>query len=379
MTGPVPRPDDTSHARIWRRVWIDRLILVAISVAVVGGALSLWWLTRNGRPPVDFQDYYDAAMRLLATGSPYKPETLNGPWRSGTAGLYVYAPVLSLALEPLTALGLSAATAVWLGFRLVLLGLTCGLMPVSRSIKLASLAAALLSAPFIHDLEFGNVSFLVAFLAVVGWRWLDRPIGSLAIAASLTLRPWIGVIAAWWVLRRQWRALVWMAGGLIVILVVSLPFVGLRPWLDWIQVLRNLGDEMGVHSNRDLGSTLLRLGVPQSIAFLFLLAGYVMAVAAILLSLRRDRAISYAVTLTATLLLSPLLWDHYLTLLIVPAALGAAYGRPWFLLVPLLAWLPDPFIPLVVILMMWLLFALPDRGPRAFTFAVRSQHDAPRA
>ncbi len=357
----------TAHA------WKDRLILVAIAVVVAGAALSLWWLTRrDGRSPVDFQAYYDAAVRLVATGSPYQARTLDGPWHSGTAGLYVYSPVLSLALVPLTSLGLSAATAVWLVFRLVLLGLTCGLMPVPRSIKLAIFAVAIVSAPVIYDLEFGNVSLIVTFLAVVCWRWLDKPIGSLAIAASLTIRPWIGVVAGWWVLRRQWRALIWLAGSLLVIVAVSLPFVGLRPWLEWVQVLRNVSYEMGVHDNHEFGSTMLRLGLPQSLAFVFLVCGYVMAVGAILLSLRRDVAISFAVTLTATLLLSPLMWVHYLTILIVPAALGAAYGRRLFLLVPLLAWLPWPFCPFVVTAVMWLLFALPDRGPRAFSFAAQS-------
>ena len=372
MTGAPGRPVGTAGPQISSRAWRDRLILVAIAVVVAGAALSLWWLTRRyGRSPVDFQDYYDAAVRLVATGSPYRTETLNGPWRSGTPDLYVYTPVLSLALVPLTSLGLSAATAVWLLFRLVLLGLTCALMPVPRSIKLASFAVAIVSAPVIYDLEFGNVSIIVSFLAVVCWRWLDKPIGSFAIAASLAIRPWMGVIVGWWVLRRQWRALVWVAGGLLVIVAVSLPFVGLRTWLEWVQVLRNLSSEMGVHSNHDFGSTMLRLGLPQSLAFVCLLCGYVMAVVAILLSLRRDRAISYAVTLTATLLLSPLMWDHYLTVLIVPAALGAAYGRRLFLLVPLLAWLPWPFVPFVVTAVMWLLFALPDRGPRAFSFAFR--------
>ena len=51
-----------------------------------------------------------------------------------------------------------------------------------------------------------------------------------------------------------------------------------------------------------------------------LFLSYAVAVGALLLSLRRDRELSYVVTLMATLLLSPLLWDHYLTNMIIPAA-----------------------------------------------------------
>ena len=71
-------------------------------------------------------------------------------------------------------------------------------------------------------------------------------------------------------------------------------------------------------------------------------------IGALILSLRRDREISYAVTLMATLLLSPLLWDHYLTNLIVPAALLAARGRRLGVLLPLLGWLPLVLLPFVV-------------------------------
>ena len=55
------------------------------------------------------------------------------------------------------------------------------------------------------------------------------------------------------------------------------------------------------------------------------------------------------VTLGATLLLSPLLWEHYLVSLLLPAAFLAQRGRPWALALPLLAWLPVAFLPLLAI------------------------------
>jgi hypothetical protein len=98
---------------------------------------------------------------------------------------------------------------------------------------------------------------------------------------------------------------------------------------------------------------------------MFLLAGYVLAIVAIVLGLRRDREIGFAVTLMATLLLSPLLWDHYLTNLIIPAALLASRGRRWAVLLPLLGWLPLLLLPLVAVAGMLLPFLAPDRGTLA--------------
>src|SRR4051794_21216782 len=53
----------------------------------------------------DFRAYYDAAQRLVATGSPYQALTLTTPFRPGPAGLYLYTPVAALLVVPLTWVG----------------------------------------------------------------------------------------------------------------------------------------------------------------------------------------------------------------------------------------------------------------------------------
>jgi hypothetical protein len=313
----------------------------------------------------DFRAYYEAAQRLVATGTPYQPETLNAPFRPGPAGLYLYTPMPALLVVPLTWLGPQAATMSWFLLRVGLLAATCGLMPVPRWVKLSIFAVAAISAEFLYDLNLGNVSLIVTFFAVVAWRWLDRPLSGLALAASATVRPAMGAIWVWWLVRRKWRAAIATVAGLLAIVLVSLPFVGLGPWLQYAQVLRNVSDVLGVQRNLDFGSTALSLGVSPEASNLFLIGGYVVALGAIVFSLRRDREISYVVTLMATLLLTPLLWDHYLTSLIVPAALVAARGRRLGIVLPLLGWLPLVLLPVVVVVGMLLPFSLADRGERS--------------
>ena len=84
----------------------------------------------------------------------------------------------------------------------------------------------------------------------------------------------------------------------------------------------------------------LELGAGTTGSTLALLAGYAVAIAAVLLGLRRDRELGFVVTVMASLLLSPLLWDHYLAMLVLPAAFLAQRGRPWAIFLPLAAWLP---------------------------------------
>ena len=62
------------------------------------------------------------------------------------------------------------------------------------------------SAPVLQDLNLGNVSLIVTFLAVVAWRFVDRPLGSAAIALAASIRPTMAIFFVWWLVRRQWRA-----------------------------------------------------------------------------------------------------------------------------------------------------------------------------
>jgi hypothetical protein len=57
-----------------------------------------------------------------------------------------------------------------------------------------------------------------------------------------------------------------------------------------------------------------------------------------------------------------LLWDHYMTNLLVPAGFLASRGRPWGLVLPLLCWLPQELLVFVALAGMLLPFAAPDRG-----------------
>lgn len=320
--------------------------LAAFGLLVLGLAISNW----IGRSPgwaYDFHAYYDAALRLIATGTPYQAETLGGPFRPGPFGLYLYSPIPAALFVPLTWLGEHGAILVWLGVRLAALALACALMPIPRLLRLATFGVAALSAPVLFDLDLGNVSLLVTFAAVLVWRWLDRPLGGVALAAALVVRPIMALIWGWWLVRREWRPAFATVAAFGVIVLVSLAWLRLDVWFEWLTVLRNVSDVTGVKANVDLGSAVLLLGGSAGLAQVALYAGYAVAVLAVLFSLRRDRELSYVVTLMATLLLSPLLWDHYLTNLLVPAAFLAARGRLWGLALPLLCWAPTLLVALV--------------------------------
>jgi hypothetical protein len=107
-----------------------------------------------------------------------------------------------------------------------------------------------------------------------------------------------------------------------------------------------------------------------------LLAGYAIAIGAVIASLRRDREVSFMVTLGATLLLSPLLWDHYLVNALLPAAFLLERGRRWGLAlgIVVLTWVPASGVPLLALAATLAPFLAP---PKESAYAARSASSPP--
>lgn len=333
---------------------------IALAIAAVGGLwLAYVILSLEGRSlgwGLDYLAYHDAALRLAATGTPYQAETIGGPFYPGPSGLYLYSPPPAALVWPIAMLGAELAIVVWLALHVIALVLACALMPVSATVKLAAFGISSLSWPVLFDIKLGNVSIFVTLLAVASWRWLDRPGSAFAIALSLFVRPTMAVVAVSWALRRHWRGVVWTAVAAIAVVAAFAPFIPLRAWTDYAAVLRNGGDLGRALESSHFTAGLVALGLPDSVARFGLPVSVLVGVAAVVLSLRRDAELGLAVAVSASLLLSPLLWDHYLVQLLLPAAFLASRGRVWGLGLPLLGWLPTALLPLVAISAVWLPF-----------------------
>jgi hypothetical protein len=349
-----------------------REILLAVLLGGAGALLLLtagWVMVGGAGTAYDLAAYLAAATRILDGGSPYQPMTLGGPFRPGPAELYLYAPPLAVVMTLLARMPIEAATLLWLVLRVAMLALACALLPVRPWVRGAILLVAAFSYPVLLDLNLGNVSIVVVALLACGWRWLDRPTGAVAIAAAILVRPTLVVVPVWQLLRRHWRPVAWTLATLLVVGLLTLPFVGVGGYVDYLTVLRNVSDVIGVPRNADLGSVVAGLGLPAPWPTLAYLAGVVVGVGVILVAVRRDRAAGYVAVVGASLLLAPLLWAHYLVGLLLPAALLADRGRRWGLLLPLLGWLPEPVLPLVAMsaAVLPLLVARPpeDEQPRA--------------
>ncbi len=340
-------------------------LLVAVRIFAQGPTLGY-----------DFAAYYDAARRL-STGLPvYQAETLAGPFRPGPGGLYLYPPPLAALLTPLVGLPVRDAALVWLGFKLVLLIATFAVLPVHRTIRLVAFAFAVVSAPVLIDLNLGNVSTVVLFAAALMWRWLDRPAGALSLALAVFLRPALAVVVVSWLLRGRLALVACAVVFGVSIVVLTLPLTGLTVYGDYMRLLANVHGVTGVPRNVDLASAALALGATPETARVALASGYLLAIAALVVASRRDPELSLHVSVGASILLSPLLWPHYLSLITLTGPFLAHRGRRWGLLLPLLGWLPEPALATAGIAVVLAPFLA---GPRAEAGVAGGSVEAPAA
>ena len=323
-----------------------RSTAVALAMGVAGAVLLLAALavfSSSSGYGYDLAAYLSAAARVAAGGTPYQPQTLSGPFNPGPAGLYLYPPPLAVLLAAVSGVATATVDAGWWILRVGLLVVGCAALPVPRWVRGAVLLVLAVSYPTLIDLNLGNVSLLVLVASCLAWRWLDRPASGIATALALALRPTLIVVPIWWLIRRRWQPLAWTIGAGLVLIVLTLPFVGIGGYTDYLTVVRNLSNVTGVAAQRGPG-----LGRPAA-------RGWGRAscsrpsscstrsgVGAIALALRQDREVGFVMVTVASLLLAPLIWVHYLVVLALPAALLAARGYRWAILLPLLGWLPEP-------------------------------------
>ena len=341
---------------IFGLVWLAGILLVFSQRELVDGEVA-YVLGDHWR--YDIEAYVRAAGRLVEDGSLYLREQVEAPYVPGGKDYYHYSPPLGVALVPLSGLEEHAASVVWFVLKSLALLAGCLLMPVRLPVRALTFVGVAVSFWAMRDLVLGNVGVLLVLPMAIAWRWLDRPLGSLALALTISVRPSTGALLLWQLLRRRWRGAAWTLGAGLTLIVLSGLVVGIDGYRDYVDVLGNLVTPGAGSENRDLGSTLVSLGLHERWIDLMRLGSLALGVVLMVLSLRRDRELGFMITLAASMLMVPLMWEYYLIMLALPLALLADRWRPLVLLVLVLSWTPSFLAPLLLLLTLLLLFVLP--------------------
>jgi hypothetical protein len=315
----------------------------AIAALVLIGGAVIWSGVAAGTIGFDFLAYHQAGNRVL-DGLPLYDPALDSLHASSAAQVgeivpFLYPPPFALAMVPLAVLPASTAIWVWLGLSVAAVIAAIWLMPVSTSVRWLILLLAGVSWPVVYALKLGQVGPLLLLLFAVGWRWLDRPAplgASGALGAIVKIQP--GIILGWALLTRRWAAA--SVGAAILLTAALLSVVvagGLSDWQDYVTLFRTVGDPITTPHNLSPGAVAYQaLGIPSGVAATVQLVSSAAAVGLVVLAaVRATPAASYLAAVIASQLLSPVLWDHYAMLLLLPTAWLLQRRQAWAVAIPM--------------------------------------------
>ena len=242
-----------------------RFVLQHLSVIVAG--LGLAWLllalpalAETPNWAEDFEAYRAAAVRLAEEGTLYLAHSLTTGFEPQGQGLYLYPPPLGIAFEPFAAFAPASGAVLWYLFKIGALALAAALMPVRPATRLLAFGLTAIGFAAARDLTMGNVSTLLLVPLAAGWRWLDRPAGSVALALATSVRASMGAFLLWFAVRRQWRLLGWMIATGLATIALTLPFVGLDGYGDYFAMLGNVSGTGNLEQNRHVTALAKALG-----------------------------------------------------------------------------------------------------------------------
>lgn len=303
-----------------------RILLIVLPLAVTAFEFSV--VQGNHTYALDFKGvYWLAGHRVLIGRSPYTLPMLTALKYPAPAAL-LFAP---FALLP-------NAVAGWL-FGILVFAAIPGTLYALGVRDWRVYAIVLLWQPVLVGWETANISLLLTLGTAACWHWRERPVVSgVLVALLVSVKIFLFPLIFWLAITRRWRACAWAIGTGLAVNAVAWLVLGLHQIPIYLQLLRNFqpGAERRGYS---LIGLAIHLGLSQNVSYALGLVGAagILVLAALSRPDRRDTTMLTA-CIVASLLASPLVESHYLTLLLVPLAilvprLSALWSVPILLLI----------------------------------------------
>ena len=350
---------------------LGRAALPVLAIVVFALAVGATLAVAGDTLGYDYRAYVGAAQRFLDGGQLYDPSAdVAGPF-----AVFLYPPPFALAFVPFALAPDLAGTWAWIILSVALTVGAIALMPVRRDVRWLILLLAGLDWPVVYAIKLGQVGPLLLLLFVVGWRFIHVPtvVGVVgALGTLVKLQP--GLLLGWALLRREWRTVVVGGAILAVVGLASIAIVGIGAWSDYAALITRVSAPVTTPHSVTPGAIVFQAGWSQPMATGLQVATMVLTVVVwIFATLRRPAEIGYIVTIVASQMLSPIMWDHYAMLLLLPVALLLQRGHIWAVLVPLATSLPlvgvipDAIYPLVFVVCLIAPIVISDRVGAAAT------------
>ena len=289
------------------------LVLVGAAVA----ALTLYMAVRGSIYGFDFHGgAWPAGRDILAGRSPYpapNPAKLLVPGNS-----YIPPPPLAFLSVPFSLLPFVPAVVAW--------GVACtaALVLALRIVGVRDwrvYGLALTSFPFVASLGLGQPDGLLALGVAVAWRYRSSWRGAAAVGMVIAVKLLAWPLLIWLLATRRFK----QAGVATAVAIGSVggswALIGFKGISEYRHLLAADATAFQVRSHSVVAAAL-RLGTNERTAKVLAIV-VALAVAAAVVRLSSDRDVGFfAAALSFGLLVSPILWTHYLVVLLVPLAIA---------------------------------------------------------
>jgi alpha-1,2-mannosyltransferase len=313
-----------AFARPWEIasfVWVPLIIL----------SYTVWYELRARRALEDFGIFRVAAHAVIHGRSPFVEAD---PHALAHFDKFVYPPSTAVFFSPFALLPLHVSQVAMF---VLCLACTLGALRLLDVRDWRCYGLVAMSPTVVNSLALGAVTPFLLLGAAAAWRYRDRAatVGAVAAITGVT-KLFLWPLGLWLLVTRRLRAaLVCVAVGVVTLVAgwAVIGFAGARSYPHLLSVLTQVEQRVS-YSPLAFFRFSAGTGSLVSLALLLLLS------AVVALSARGsdgDRR-SFAVAVAGALVVTPLLWLHYLLLLVVPIALyRPRLSGLWFL--PLALWL----------------------------------------
>ena len=309
---------------------LPTIAVVALLSVVAAAAISS---AAAGTLGFDFLSY-DLAVRRFFAGGVLYDQSFD---YTGAFGLFYYPPPFVLLAAPLSLVEPAIAAWIWTGFLVAAFAVGVALLPVDRRTRWVILLLGAISWPLVYAIKLGQVGPILLVTFAIGWRWMERPwrLGiATAIGTAIKIQP--ALVFAWALLTGRRRAVIAGVAVLGVLAIAATIVAGPSSWVDQATLLARVSKPIDTPHNMTPGRLAFEAGLPYAVAWAVQIANWVLVALAVLVATFRCRPVaSYMTVVIATQLVSPILWDHYALLLLLPVAWLFSLGRRWTVVIPL--------------------------------------------
>jgi Glycosyltransferase family 87 len=296
-------------------------ILLALS-AVIWMYSDLRWGYDNGALAFDFLGtLWEPGVAILNGDSPYPPPVVSEV-DVGNPGYYP--PLLMVLVAPLTVLPWAVGAVLWTA---LIAAALVGTLYVLGVRDLRCYALALISAPVVNGLMWGNATLVLVFLVALVWRWRDHASRSAAVlGVAIAIKLFLWPLLFWQLGTRRYRPAAIALAVAVAGVLVPWAVIGFEGFLAYPDLLRVAQDVYALHGY-STATALGALGVEtEAASWTGLVIGGAVGVMAFVAGRRGADDVSFSLAILAALVASPIVWEHYFAFLLVPLAIA----RPRF-------------------------------------------------